>query len=137
LTDYSLRSGEAARRVIQDVRWWGLFVLVKPNGSMLWRYKSSLGEGEALTWANIQPSSSPTPARRHQDAKIKLQVGVDPSAARQAERAERQVAEAEAALGRRPLEALPIMAQDPRPGKGKRVWRKRKSRNGSKPMPVK
>ena len=36
--------------------------------------------------------------KAHQDAKIKLQAGVDPSAARQAERAERQVAEAEAAL---------------------------------------
>jgi hypothetical protein len=66
---------------------------------MLWRYKFKLGGREKLLTLGQYPAVKLADARKaHQDAKIKLQAGVDPSAARQAERAERQVAEAEAAL---------------------------------------
>jgi hypothetical protein len=77
----------------------GQFVLVKPNGSMLWRYKFKLGGREKPP--DPGPISSRQARRRPQGASRREDQTtgrVAPSAARQAERAERQVAEAEAAL---------------------------------------
>ena len=99
LTDTALRSVKPRAESYKMFDGGGLFVLVKPNGSMLWRYKFKLGGREKLLTLGQYPAVKLADARKlHQDAKIKLQVGVDPSAARQAERAERQVAEAEVAL---------------------------------------
>ena len=99
LTDTALRSAKPRAESYKMFDGGGLFVLVKPNGSMLWRYKFKLGGREKLLTLGQYPAVKLADARKaHQDAKIKLQAGVDPSAARQAERAERQVAEAEAAL---------------------------------------
>ena len=99
LTDTALRSAKPRAESYKMFDGGGLFVLVKPNGSMLWRYKFKLGGREKLLALGQHPAVKLADARKaHQDAKIKLQVGIDPSAARQAERAERQVAEAEAAL---------------------------------------
>ena len=100
LTDTALRSAKPRAESYKMFDGGGLFVLVKPNGSMLWRYKFKLGGREKLLTLGQYPGVKLADARKaHQDAKIKLQAGVDPSAVRQAERAERQVAEAEAAPG--------------------------------------
>jgi hypothetical protein len=62
---------------------------------MLWRDKFKLGGREKLLTLGQYPAVKLADARKaHQDAKIKLRAGVDPSAAR---RAERQVAVAEVA----------------------------------------
>jgi len=99
LTDTALRSAKPRAESYKMFDGGGLFVLVKPNGSMLWRYKFKLGGREKLLTLGQYPAVKLADARKaHQDAKIKRHAGVDPSAARQAERAERQVAEAEAAL---------------------------------------
>jgi hypothetical protein len=99
LTDTALRSAKPRAESYKMFDGGSLFVLVKPNGSMLWRYKFKLGGREKLLTLGQYPAVKLADARKaHQDAKIKLQAGVDPSAARQAERAGRQIAEAEAAL---------------------------------------
>jgi len=45
LTDTALRSAKPRAESYKMFDGGGLFVLVKPNGSMLWRTSSSLGEG--------------------------------------------------------------------------------------------
>ncbi len=96
LTDTALRGAKPRAESYKMFDGGRLFVLVRPNGSMLWRYKFKLGGREKLLTLGRYPAVKLADAREaHQDAKIKLQAGVDPSAARQAER---QVAEAEAAL---------------------------------------
>ena len=87
LTDTALRSAKPRAESYKMFDGGGLFVLVKPNGSMLWRYKFKLGGREKLLTLGQYPAVKLADARKaHQDAKIKLQAGVDPSAARQAER---------------------------------------------------
>jgi Arm domain-containing DNA-binding protein len=87
LTDTALRSAKPRAESYKMFDGGSLFVLVKPNGSMLWRYKFKLGGREKLLTLGQYPAVKLADARKaHQDAKIKLQAGVDPSAARQAER---------------------------------------------------
>ena len=47
LTDTGLRSAKPRAESYKMFDGGGLFVLVKPNGSMLWRYKFKLGEGRS------------------------------------------------------------------------------------------
>ena len=83
LTDTALRSAKPRAESYKMFDGGGLFVLVKPNGSMLWRYKFKLGGREKLLTLGQYPAVKLADARKaHQDAKIKRQAGVDPSAAR-------------------------------------------------------
>src|SRR3981081_4421515 len=82
LTDTALRSAKPRAESYKMFDGGGLFVLVKPNGSMLWRYKFKLGGREKLLTLGQYPAVKLADARKaHHDAKIKLQAGVDPSAA--------------------------------------------------------
>jgi integrase len=67
-------------------------------GSVYWRFKYKFAGKEKLLALGQYPAVKLAVARKgHQDAKIMLQSGIDPSAARQVERAEQQAAEVEAA----------------------------------------
>jgi integrase len=98
LTDTALRRAKPRATPYKMADGGGLFAQVMPNGSIYWRFKYSFGGKEKLLALGQYPAVKLAEARKaHQDAKIILQSGIDPSAARQAERAEQQAAEAEAA----------------------------------------
>ena len=99
LTDTALRTVKPREKSYKLADGGGLYLLVNPHSSMLWRYKFTFNGKEKLLTLGQYPAVKLAAARKaHQDAKIKLQAGTDPSAARQAERAEQQAADAEAAL---------------------------------------
>ena len=79
LTDTALRSAKPRAESYKMFDGGGLFVLVKPNGSMLWRYQFKLGGREKLLTLGQYPAVKLADARKaHQDAKIKLLAGVAP-----------------------------------------------------------
>jgi integrase len=99
LTDTALRRVKPRTTPYKLADGGGLFAQVMPNGSIYWRFKYSFGGKEKLLALGQYPAVKLAEARAaHQSAKIRLQSGVDPSAARQAERAEQQAAETEAGL---------------------------------------
>ncbi|MDH2243429.1 Arm DNA-binding domain-containing protein [Pseudomonas sp. GD03855] len=68
----------------------GLFLEVTPNGSKLWRLKYRFGGKENKISLGAFPSVSLEQARKARDeARATIQAGIDPSALRKAERAER------------------------------------------------
>jgi integrase len=98
LTDTALRRAKPGATPYKLSDGGGLYGLVNPNGAVLWRYNYVFG-GKAKTLAlGRYPGVKLADARAaHQAAKIKVKSGIDPSAARHAERAEQQAAELEAA----------------------------------------
>ena len=67
----------------------GLFLLIKPNGSKLWRFKFSFGGTEKLLAIGPYPDVGLKEARtKRDDAKTLLRNGVDPASQKQAEKRE-------------------------------------------------
>lgn len=67
----------------------GLFLLVKPNGARLWRYKFRLHGKESLYAIGSYPSVSLAQAREtHNKARAQVAAGINPVANRRAERAD-------------------------------------------------
>jgi integrase len=98
LTDTALRNAKAGDKPYKLADGGGLFAQVMPNGSIYWRFKYTFAGKEKLLALGQYPAVKLAAARKaHQDAKIKLQNGIDPAVARKAERAEEEAAEAEAA----------------------------------------
>jgi integrase len=65
----------------------GLFLLIKPNGSKLWRFRFSFGGTEKLLAIGPYPDVSLKEARiKRDDAKALLRDGVDPAAQKQADK---------------------------------------------------
>jgi len=95
LTDAKIRAAKATEtpRKLSDGE--GLYLLIKPNGVRLWRFKYRYGGKEKLAaFGGYQPGSSnhvPLAEARDRltDAKRLLRSGIDPSAARKAEKAAR------------------------------------------------
>lgn len=74
----------------------GLYVLVTPDGSKLWRWKYRFGGKEKLLALGKYPATSLKLARKNRgDAAELLAEGVDPSAKRQSEKAASKLAGAE------------------------------------------
>jgi integrase len=99
LTDTALRRAKPFAKPYKVSDGGGLFAQVMPNGSVYWRFNYVFG-GKAKTLAlGLYPAVKLAEARKaHRDAKITLQSGTDPSAARLATRAEQQAADAETTL---------------------------------------
>lgn len=73
----------------------GLYLLVNPDGGKWWRFSYTFAGKEKLLSFGQYPEISLRGARlRRDDARRQIRDGVDPSAARKAERAERVTAEA-------------------------------------------
>jgi Arm DNA-binding domain len=88
LTDTALRAVKPGDKPYKLADGGGLYALVNPNGSIYWRFKYIFGGKEKLLALGQYPAVKLAEARiAHRDAKLKLQSGIDPSAARQAERA--------------------------------------------------
>lgn len=95
LTDAKIKAAKPAEKPYKLVDGEGLYLLIKPSGARLWRFKYRYGGKEKLrAFGGYQPGSSnhvPLAEARDRltDAKQLLRSGIDPSAARKAEKAAR------------------------------------------------
>ena len=87
LTDTNIRKakpGDKARKLSDG---GGLYVLIEPTGGKLWRYKYRFEGKEKLLALGKYPDVSLAEARkRHQEAREQLAQGIDPSAAKKAQK---------------------------------------------------
>ena len=78
LTDTALRTVKPREKSYKLADGGGLYLLVNPHSSMLWRYKFTFNGKEKLLTLGQYPAVKLAAARKaHQDAKIKLQAGTD------------------------------------------------------------
>ena len=90
LTDTAIRNTKASGKPYKLFDGDGLFLLVKPNGSRLWRLKYRIDGREKLLSVGTYPEVPLKTAReRRDDARRLVAGGIDPSAKRKAERAAR------------------------------------------------
>lgn len=90
LTDTAIRSAKPTEKPYKLFDGGGLFLLVQPGGSRLWRLKYRIDGREKLLSVGMYPEVSLKSAReRREDARRQIAAGVDPSAKRKAERAAR------------------------------------------------
>lgn len=94
LTDKALKALKPRERPYKRADEKGLYVLVTPTGSLLWRLKYRFGGVEKVLALGSYPDTTLRLAREKRDeARRLLAEGVDPSAARKAEKAARAGAE--------------------------------------------
>ena len=97
LTDVQLRRLTPAEKPYKRADTGGLFILVQPNGSRLWRMKYRFGGREKLLSFGAYPEVSLAAARDARDAaRSELRADRDPALTRkqrqaEAERADRQL----------------------------------------------
>src|SRR5271156_5416382 len=93
LTHFDIRNTKPAHKPFKLSDGGGLFLLVQPNGSMLWRLKDRLfGKERALSFG-AYPTVSLADARvKRDEAKKLLDNGKDPSSERRIERLARESA---------------------------------------------
>jgi integrase len=93
LTDTSIRTAKPKERPYKLMDERGLFLLVNPNGSKLWRFRYKFNAKEKLLSLGSYPDTGLGDARKKRDEARKLLAsGIDPSADRkQKEREEAQV----------------------------------------------
>jgi hypothetical protein len=90
LTDAFISSAEPRETQYKLFDGAGLFLLVSQSGGKWWRFKYRLGGRENLISFGIYPSVSLQHARHLRDeARQMIEKGIDPSAARKAEKADR------------------------------------------------
>src|SRR5688572_22852715 len=90
LTEATLRAAKPKEKPYKLFDEKGLFLLVKPSGSRLWRYKYSYGGREKLLSFGVYPDVPLKRAREKRDEARKLVADrIDPSVKRQAERSAR------------------------------------------------
>jgi len=74
----------------------GLFLLINPKGAKYWRYKYRYAGKEKALALGVYPEVSLKQAReKHQEARLKLSQGIDPSEIRKVEKLTRHLASAE------------------------------------------
>src|SRR6266478_3229661 len=87
LTDAGIRNIKPAERPFKKSDGLGLYLLVQPNGSRLWRLDYSFGGRRKTASFGIYPVVSLAEAREGRDAaKKKLRAGIDPGAVKVAEK---------------------------------------------------
>ena len=83
LTDLKIKNLKAKAKQYKVSDFDGLFVLVKPNGSRLFRFKYRLNGREGLLALGKYPAISLLQAREMRDAaRAQVAIGIDPSAER-------------------------------------------------------
>lgn len=89
LTDTTIRNIKPGTKDAKLFDGGGLFLLVKPTGARWWRLKYRYGGKEKLLSLGVYPTISLKEARERRDeAKRQIAHGIDPSAQRQAAKAE-------------------------------------------------
>ena len=87
LTDLQARKEAPGAKPKKLFDGGGLYLLVNPNGSKWWRWKYHFGKREQLLALGVFPEVSLKAARLARDAaRLQLAAGVNPMAARQAQR---------------------------------------------------
>lgn len=90
LTDTAIRNAKPAEKDSKLFDGGGLFLLVKPTGARWWRLKYRIDGREKLLSLGVYPAVSLKDAREQRDdAKRLIARGIDPSAQRQATKAEK------------------------------------------------
>ena len=93
LSDAKVRAIKPKTKPFKQADFDGLFLLVNPNGSKLWRFKYRLHGKEKLLALGKYPDVSLVVARKRRDeARVQLANGDDPSALRKAQQ-QREAAE--------------------------------------------
>lgn len=91
LTDSAIKAAKPAAKPYKLSDSQGLYLLINPNGSKLWRLKYRMAGKEKLLSFGTYPTVTLLQARRRRDeAKLLLSEGKDPSVERQAERINKQ-----------------------------------------------
>jgi integrase len=94
LTTLQIRSAKPAERALKLADTGGLFLLVQPNGSKLWRYKFRLNGVEGLQALGAFPEVTLADARHaHAESRKLVAKGIHPVQARRDERESRVQAE--------------------------------------------
>jgi len=93
-TDTTARNAKPGDKAQKLSVGGGLYLLVQPNGSKLWRYKYRFDGKEKLLAIGAYPDVSLANAsKRHREARTLLAEGIDPSVAKAQGRAERRALE--------------------------------------------
>lgn len=93
LTDTEIRKTKPAAKPLKLSDGKGLYLLVNPTGSKLWRWKYRVDGKEKLMTLGAYPDLSLAQARmRHEDERRLLLTGTDPMAQRKADKHARQLA---------------------------------------------
>lgn len=94
LTTFQIKSAKPSERAFKLADTGGLFLLVQPNGSKLWRYKFRLDGVEGLQALGAFPEVSLADARgAHAESRKLVAKGIHPVQARRDERESRAQAE--------------------------------------------
>ena len=95
LTDTAIRNAKPGAKPVKLFDAAGLYLLVQPTGSKLWRLKYRFGGSEKLLALGAYPDVPLRGARERRDAeRRKLADGIDPGQARKADNAAKKVAAA-------------------------------------------
>lgn len=95
LTDTAIRNAKPGAKPVKLFDAAGLYLLVQPTGSKLWRLKYRFGGSEKLLALGAYPDGPLRGARERRDAeRRKLADGIDPGQARKADNAAKKVAAA-------------------------------------------
>jgi len=90
LTDVTIRNAKPGTKAIRMADGGGLYLEVAPTGGKLWRWKFRFGGKEKRLSVGTYPETGLRDARaRRDEARKQLAAGIDPSAARKAEKASR------------------------------------------------
>lgn len=82
-TDVTARNAKPADKARKIAAGGGLYLLVQPNGSKLWRYKYRIEGKEKLLAIGSYPEVTFANAMKaHRDARTQVASGIDPSAAK-------------------------------------------------------
>lgn len=97
LTDIAIRRIKGADRAYKLADSNGLYLLVQPNGSRLWRHKFRFaGKEKSLAYGKYPEVSLAEARERRDDARRLLRRGIDPAAARREEKRDARVRNATA-----------------------------------------
>ncbi|OIO02697.1 MAG: integrase [Desulfovibrionaceae bacterium CG1_02_65_16] len=89
LTDTTVKNAHAKEKQYTLYDEKGLFLLVRPNGSKLWRWKYRVDGKEKRLSLGVYPEVSLKVARETRDVnRVSLKAGTDPGASKQAAKAE-------------------------------------------------
>ena len=87
LTDIAIKSAKPEEKPYKRADSQGLFLLINPNGSKLWRLKFRVGGKEKLLALGAYPQVSLAEAREARDkARKSLMAGNDPAMEKQREK---------------------------------------------------
>lgn len=95
LTDVAIRNAKPGAKAVRLADGGGLYLEVAPTGGKLWRWKYRFGGKEKRLSVGTYPETGLREARsRRDEARKQLAAGIDPGAARKAEKASRAAASA-------------------------------------------